>query len=331
LLDNVLVGVGASFVGTWDAVKAIGKGAVGVAEFGYDLAFNPDQASQKWVKAVSAVEGGAEAVSSAYSMAEFIAADPQARAYAQDVLGSEAGNWGASEYAPVVGMVIGEAAIGIATGGAASAAKGAKLSEFFGSVSKAFSGGPVDSEKFRRAMNIDHQVPYRVDELELRVPARINVQQRMNELELQGHGVQRHGPNITEQQLIDRVVLGHDPMTGTAVDGVHGGAHGYAAHATKVNTPEAYVYAEDYARNSQQFSDAVAAATVPRIEVQVPLKDLYGDNFREYVTGVSRYGAKSAPAGYGHTTFSDNAYMAVRYKQDASGAWVFNTMFPQPN
>lgn len=54
------------------AVKAIVKGAVWVVEFRYDLPFNPDQASQKWVKAVSAVEDGAETASGAYSIAEFI-------------------------------------------------------------------------------------------------------------------------------------------------------------------------------------------------------------------------------------------------------------------
>lgn len=119
-------------------------------------------------------------------------------------------------------------------------------------------------------------------------------------------------------------------MTGTRVDGVHGGNHGYAAHATKVKSSEAYVYAEDYARNSQYFSDAVAAATTPRIEVKVPLSELYGNDFRDVVTGVSRYGGKNSPQGHGYTRFSDDAYMAVRYKQDSTGNWVFNTMFPQP-
>lgn len=157
-----------------------------------------------------------------------------------------------------------------------------------------------------------------------------SVQNKLQKLGSEGHGIQRHGPEVTEQQLIERAVEGKDPMTGTAVDGVHGGEHGYAVHATKVNSVEAYVFAEDAARNSQMFTDAVGAATVPRIEVRIPLKELYGDDFREFVTGISRFGTKKNPEGYGYTRFSDDAYMAVRYQQDSSGNWVFNTMFPQP-
>ncbi|MBP8006145.1 MAG: hypothetical protein KAZ18_04540 [Acinetobacter sp.] len=156
------------------------------------------------------------------------------------------------------------------------------------------------------------------------------INKKLQDLIKQGHGVQRHGPDVTDQQLLERVVQGMDPMTGTRIDGGHGGAHQYAAHATKVKTAEAYVYAENFARNSEQFIEAVNTARLNRIEVQIPLKDIYGSDFREYVSGVTRYGNKNTPQGYGYTQFSDNSYMAVRYKQDVSGKWIFNTMFPQP-
>jgi len=56
---------------------------------------------------------------------------------------------------------------------------------------------------------------------------------QMRRLTAEGHGVQRHGSQLTRVQLYARVVEGLDPMTGTRVDGVHGGQHAYAAHATQ--------------------------------------------------------------------------------------------------
>ncbi|MHA6883123.1 hypothetical protein [Ralstonia pseudosolanacearum] len=153
---------------------------------------------------------------------------------------------------------------------------------------------------------------------------------RLQELTAEGYGVQRHGAGVTGQQLIDRAVEGLDPMTGSTVDGVHGGTHQYAQNATKVLSDEAYVYAEHYARNSQQFLDATGASMTGRAQVELPLSDIFGDDFRGYVYGVTRYGSKAAPTGYGDTLFSNDAYMIVRYKQDAGGVWRFNTMFPQP-
>jgi len=156
------------------------------------------------------------------------------------------------------------------------------------------------------------------------------VQGRLQELISEGHGVQRHGAQVTDFQLRGRAVEGLDPMTGTTVDGVHGGTHQYAQHATKVVSDEAYVYAENYARNSQQFVDATVSSTTGRAELKIPLKEVYGDDFREFVYGVTRYGSKTAPTGSGNTIFTDNAHMVIRYKQSSSGDWLFNTMFPQP-
>lgn len=156
------------------------------------------------------------------------------------------------------------------------------------------------------------------------------VARRIQQLANEGHGVQRHGAQITPVQLERRAVEGLDPMTGTRVDGVHGGIHTPAQHATKVVTDEAYVFAETYARNSRQFLEATTNSVTGRVQLDIPLVDVYGPNFREYVYGVTRYGPKSSPLGFGDTQFSSNAYMVVRYKQDHAGAWIFNTMFPQP-
>ncbi len=153
---------------------------------------------------------------------------------------------------------------------------------------------------------------------------------RIQQLTAEGHGVQRHGAGISPIQLESRSVQGLDPMTGTRVDGVHGGTHQYAQHATKVLSDEAYIYAENFARNSQQFVDATSSSRTGRAQLEIPLSNIYGVDFREFVSGVTRYGPKNSPTGFGNTVFSDNAHMVVRYKQDKTGNWLFNTMFPQP-
>jgi hypothetical protein len=152
----------------------------------------------------------------------------------------------------------------------------------------------------------------------------------ITQLEREGHGIQRHGPKVSEQQLIERVIEGKDPMTGTTTDGGHGGTHQYAQHATKVKTDAAYSYAEKYIRNSQEFSIETSASPNGRAQVQIPLKDIFGADFRDYVTGISRYGPKNSPAGHGYTSFSDQATMVGRYRQNSSGTWEFVTMFPDP-
>ncbi|WP_426336029.1 hemagglutinin repeat-containing protein [Pseudoduganella sp. R-31] len=175
--------------------------------------------------------------------------------------------------------------------------------------------------------------PLIVDSVESSASEAVIVSQteaRIQELIDQGHGVQRHGPAVSGQQLKERAVEGLDPMTGTTVDGVHGGEHQYARHATKVKTNEAYVFAEDYARRSQQFIDVTSASTTGRAQVEIPLRDMFGDDFRDFVTGVTRYGPKNAPLGSGNTIFGKDSYMIIRYKQDAKGSWEFNTMFPEP-
>jgi len=156
------------------------------------------------------------------------------------------------------------------------------------------------------------------------------VDKYIDQLTVEGHGVQRHGANVSTQQLIDRAVEGLDPMTGTRIDGVHGGLHQYAQHATRMNSNEAYAFAEQYARGSQHFATETAASVTGRAQVKIPLRDVFGDDFRDHVSGITRYGPKATPAGYGSTAFSDDAYLVARYKQNVNGDWLFNTMFPEP-
>jgi len=125
-------------------------------------------------------------------------------------------------------------------------------------------------------------------------------------------------------------MYGKDPMTGTTVDGVHGGVHQYAQHATKVTSDSAYVHAENFARNSQEFIDATTSSITGRAQVEIPLKDIFGSNFSGNVFGITRQGSKIAPTGYTETVFGPNSSMIVRYKQNTAGEWIFNTMFPQP-
>lgn len=142
--------------------------------------------------------------------------------------------------------------------------------------------------------------------------------------------MQRHGPNVSEQKLIERVVEGKDPMTGTTIDGGHGGTHQYAQHATKVKTDTACSHAERYIRNSPEFLTETSTSLNGRAQIQLPLEEIFGTDFRDYITGTTRYGPKNTPTGYGYTSFSDQATMVGRYRQNSSGKWEFVTMFPDP-
>ncbi|WP_218081682.1 hypothetical protein [Anthocerotibacter panamensis] len=59
------------------------------------------------------------------------------------------------------------------------------------------------------------------------------IKQRMRELNAQGHGPARHGPHLTKEQLKDRALKGHDPVTGTTDKTVFKTAH-YASRLEDV-------------------------------------------------------------------------------------------------
>jgi hypothetical protein len=165
------------------------------------------------------------------------------------------------------------------------------------------------------------------------------VSQKFQELATQGHGPQRHGPAITEQQLDDRAIRGFDPVTGTTDDAYNKlpngnpATHSYGKNATKVTSEEAYVKAEEHIKNSQEFKDAVAAADAAGKD-QIPaitpkLEDIYGPNYRNEVFGKTRTGSAKNPTGSVETDFTDGTMKGV-YRKGIDGNWNLHTMYPEP-
>jgi len=75
----------------------------------------------------------------------------------------------------------------------------------------------------------------------------------MRELEAEGHGPQRHEGQVTERQLQDRVLHGHDPAQegpDKTVDAVTGQPHEPPRIACRFDTSEAMVAADDAVRDS---------------------------------------------------------------------------------
>ncbi|WP_218082355.1 hypothetical protein [Anthocerotibacter panamensis] len=165
------------------------------------------------------------------------------------------------------------------------------------------------------------------------------IKQRMRELNAQGHGPARHGPHLTEKQLEDRVLKGYDPVTGTTDDAykkfLDGTPmkHGYGKHATKVISEEGYVKAEKYLRSTQRFKDLTMEAdmannTITKA-VEVPLEEIYGQNYKKEVFGKTRQGSAKHPTGVTEADFTDGI-MKAYYKKDTSGDWKLHTMYPEP-
>lgn len=80
---------------------------------------------------------------------------------------------------------------------------------------------------------------------------RDRVARRLRELEVEGHGPQRHEGQVTDQQLKDRVLHGHDPAQqgpDKTVDAVTGQPHERPRTAARFDTPEAMVAADDALR-----------------------------------------------------------------------------------
>ena len=159
------------------------------------------------------------------------------------------------------------------------------------------------------------------------------IQERYDELDQQGHGPARHGPDVTEQQLEDRAVRGIDPMTGTTTDGVHGGTHRYSKDATRVDSIEGFVEAEGIISSSQEFRDEFEEAVNVGddfFSVEVPLEDIFGPDYQDHVTGVTREGTKNNPTGSTPTDFTDGNMQAVYRIDDITGEPELYTMYPKP-
>ncbi|AVO37294.1 hypothetical protein [Pukyongiella litopenaei] len=154
----------------------------------------------------------------------------------------------------------------------------------------------------------------------------------LDDLKDEGHGPQRHEGDVTPEQLVDRCVSGHDPMTGDTTDGVHGGVHRYSRHATRFKDPGDYVDAEETIRGNQAYTDEMAEAkrtSDTRFSVELPLKDVLGDDYKTKLEGKSRIGSAKNPQGSQDTDFTDGTITAV-YDIDANGDTVLVTMYPNP-
>jgi RHS repeat-associated protein len=162
------------------------------------------------------------------------------------------------------------------------------------------------------------------------------VDERMQELKEEGHGPQRHGPDVTDEQLNDRAQHGVDPMTGTTTD-PNGNPHASSRTASRVNTADDYVAAEQDIKNSPEFEAARQKAEAEgkdRFEVKKPLEEIYGDDYQSKVDGVTRNGPKTPPGTPNsqpptQTDFTDGD-MVLRMRKDANGNWVTTTMYPNP-
>lgn len=157
------------------------------------------------------------------------------------------------------------------------------------------------------------------------------VERRYNEIALFGHAVQRHGAEITWQQLHDRAVRGYDPITGTRWDGVNlGQLHPVTRRATRFETRAAFVKAEETVRASQEFRDAIAAALRDG-QIYAPVKTItlervFGPGYLGHVSGVTRRGSFNNSTGWDPTDLTDGVIISL-FKLDG-GVWKLYTMYP---
>lgn len=155
------------------------------------------------------------------------------------------------------------------------------------------------------------------------------VVRRFAELAAQGHGPQRHEGAVTRQMLVDRVLHGVDPMTGTRVDGVTGRLHTAVRSATKITSEADYVAAEVFIRRSPDYNHAredaisrIGQRPTTRFEVAMPL-----DEVAHSVEGVSRLGSVRNPTGIRSVDFSGGRLVAV-FELNPDGEPLLVTMFP---
>jgi hypothetical protein len=149
-----------------------------------------------------------------------------------------------------------------------------------------------------------------------------------------GHAVDRHGGAVTDQQLQDRALHGHDPMTGNPVDWEWGANHPHGRDATAFATDTDLVYAEMCTYDSRPGqAERAAAEAAGRYEysVLIPASSVFGLDFRDHLRGWSRIGSAKHPQGVQPTSFTDGTQIFVRYVQDpGSTQWVAWTCYAKP-
>ena len=161
------------------------------------------------------------------------------------------------------------------------------------------------------------------------------VTKRMEELAAQGHGPQRHGADITLDQLIDRAVNGIDPITGTVYDAYRKNPDGTKAlhavgrNATRFTSDEAFIRAEKTVRESPIYERAKSSSQDGYFQVDMPASEVFGQNYLDHFEGATRLGSRNNPAGWESTDFT-NATVRARYNIDLNGRVNLITIYPEP-
>ncbi|MEX1066071.1 MAG: hypothetical protein WED00_08870, partial [Aquisalimonadaceae bacterium] len=173
------------------------------------------------------------------------------------------------------------------------------------------------------------------------VPNNLTTAERIAKLDLEGHAPIRHGgPNrVSDLQLEDRAVRGIDPASGTTFDAFNkfpDGSpkpHKVGRNATAFTSDDALLHADNFSRNSTQFQQNIATARtngdIFADPVEVPLRDVFGNNYQDYVRGVTRLGSKNNPTGHIPINFTDGTIKAI-YRLDQSGSASLHTLYPNP-
>ena len=148
---------------------------------------------------------------------------------------------------------------------------------------------------------------------------------------IMSHYIERHGEQVTEQQLIDRVLGKVDPITGTTTDGDKGGNHNCGDHATKFTTRRSLLHARDTILNSPSFAAMRTAKehagnNFMKIDT-FTLSDVFGDNYANHVAGRSKSHVADSTVP---TDFTDGKLVMI-CRRGADGQWSIVTMYPNPN
>ncbi|WP_227387987.1 hypothetical protein [Pseudoalteromonas piscicida] len=191
----------------------------------------------------------------------------------------------------------------------------------------------------------DKPTKAKADELEPpkgnELPGTVNsqsVSEQIKRLDMEGHAPARHGgPNrVTKKQLVDRALRGKDPASGTIYDAYRKNPDGSPAlhrvgkNASAFSSDEALIRADNYIKSTKSFNLLTKKAKVnkePFVEIQIPLEDIFGSNYRNAVRGITRLGSKKNPTGYEVTDFSNGNAKAIYLIED--GNIKLHTLYPE--
>lgn len=112
---------------------------------------------------------------------------------------------------------------------------------------------------------------------------------------------------MTDTQLENRAVRGIDPASGTQYDAFNKNMdgspslHKVGKNATAFTSDEALLKADEFARNSAQFEQNIVTAGMNGdmfvAPVEIPLVEVFGEDYKSHVRGVTRLGSKKIQQG----------------------------------